>query len=61
MILIFLDNLNFDNIKIELKKTNEDLELAASVFAALIKSKQKNTFNSTSTIQTNNWWEQNYE
>ena len=58
----FIDNINFaEKFKNELKKTNEEIEIAASVFAALLKSKRKNKFKSKSSAKTNEWWGQNYE
>ena len=37
------------------------MEIAASVFAALLKSKRKNKFISKSSAKTNEWWGQTYE
>ena len=58
----FIDNINFaEKFKNELKKTNEEMEVAASVFAGLLKSKRKNKFKVKSSTDTNEWWGQNYE
>ena len=58
----FIDNINFaEKFKNELKKTNEEMEVAASVFAALLKSRRKNKSKSKSSSKSNEWWGQNYE
>jgi len=58
----FIDNINFaEKFKNELKRTNEEMKVAASVFAGLLKSKRKNKFKAKSTTNTNEWWGQNYE
>jgi len=44
-----------------LSKSKFKHETAASILAALIKSKKKSGQKVDSSIKNNNWWEQNYE
>ena len=58
----FIDNLNYAGSIVGVKSgDNDDYEIAASVFAALIKSKQKFTPKKNILVQNDKWWEQNHE
>jgi acetyl-CoA carboxylase biotin carboxylase subunit len=59
----FIDNLNYDASLAEKSSVSkDDHEIAASVLAALIKTKKKSAQKINSTVNNNNnWWEQNYE
>jgi pyruvate carboxylase len=58
----FIDNLN-NSDSLEKNNDNPDTEneIAVSVFAALIKSKQKTSTKNNTATNSNKWWEQNYE
>lgn len=58
----FIDNLN-NSDSLEKKTDNADTEneIAVSVFATLIKSKQKTSTKNNTATNSNKWWEQNYE
>ncbi|MBK7630033.1 MAG: acetyl-CoA carboxylase biotin carboxylase subunit [Ignavibacteriales bacterium] len=58
----FIDNLNHSDSSVKrIDKSNTGNEIAASVFATLIKSKQKTTSKKITSIKNNKWWEQNNE
>ncbi len=58
----FIDNLNYAELSDNtLDEFNTDNEIAAAVFSALIKSKQKSSSRKNIMIKNNNWWGQNYE
>lgn len=58
----YIDNLNYNGNDLEISASNkEENEIAASVLAALIKSKQKSVLKKNSSGKNNSWWEQNYE
>jgi len=58
----FIDNLNYNESKAEKSSdNNDDHEIAASVFASLIKIKKKSKKEKNASLKNNNWWEQNYE
>jgi acetyl-CoA carboxylase biotin carboxylase subunit len=58
----FIDNLNYD-ASLNNKKSNKinEYEIAASVLAALVKSKKKSSLKKSPSETSNKWWEQNYE
>lgn len=58
----FIDNLNYTELSDDNSKgVNSENEIAAVVFATLIKSKQKSSSKINTTTKKSNWWEQNYE
>ncbi len=57
----FIDNLNYSGLTDKLFDKKSDNEIAAAVFAALIKSKQKSSSKKNVLVNDNKWWEQNYE
>jgi acetyl-CoA carboxylase biotin carboxylase subunit len=58
----FIDNLNYsDSYEKEIENNNIDNEIAASLFAALIKSKQTTYSKKNATTEVKAWWKQNYE
>ncbi|HMN25032.1 MAG TPA: acetyl-CoA carboxylase biotin carboxylase subunit [Ignavibacteriaceae bacterium] len=57
----FIDNLNYSGLTDQSLNNKSDNEIAAAVFAALIKSKQKSSSKKNIMVKDNKWWEQNYE
>ena len=58
----FIDNLNYAELSNNnAKNHNSENEIAAAVFAALIKSKQKTVSKKNVMVKDSKWWEQNYE
>ena len=58
----FIDNLYYSGNNLEINtKDKEENEIAASVLAALIKTKGKPADKKNSSRTNNRWWEQNYE
>ena len=58
----FIDNLNYTSLlEDNLSQSKDEHETAASILAALIKSKKKSGQIVNSSVKNNNWWEQNYE
>jgi acetyl-CoA carboxylase biotin carboxylase subunit len=58
----FIDNLNYHGSTADkLPDNTNEHEVAASVLAALIKTKKKSAQKKNASLKNNNWWEQNYE
>jgi acetyl-CoA carboxylase biotin carboxylase subunit len=58
----FIDNLNYNSLLTDkLSQSKDEHETAASVLAALLKSKKKTAQKVNPSEKNNNWWEQNYE
>jgi acetyl/propionyl-CoA carboxylase alpha subunit len=58
----FIDNLNYHaSTADKLPDDKNEHEVAASVLAALIKTKKKSAQMKNASLKNNNWWEQNYE
>lgn len=58
----FIDNLNYNSVLANnLSQRKDENETAASILAALIKSKKKSGQIVNSSVKNNNWWRQNYE
>mgnify|MGYP006328155945 FL=1 len=58
----FIDNLNYDaSFGDKSSGSKDEHQIAASVLAAIIKTKKKSAQKVNTSVKNNNWWEQNYE